>query len=180
MSTEVPRLHHQPRVEERPPRPYVGIEARAATEAEFRAAVDRAMPAVFGWVAARGLAPAGAPFLRYLVVDESAIPADGPPPSTFEACVPLAEAVEAEGEVRAGELAGGRWVVALHRGGYDGLGALHRIVREWAAEESLVVVRRPVEDGTAFGGSAEHFRVGPVEEPDPWRWETDVEYLLGG
>lgn len=179
MTLDLPRTHHQPRVEVRPAQPYVGIPARAATEAEFRAAIDRAMPAAFAWAAEHGLRPSGPPFIRYLVVDETAIPEEGPPPATFESCVPLAEpAAVVDGEVVAGELPAGRWVVSLHRGGYSGLGELHRIVHAWAEEERVVVVRTAVDGGTAFGASVEHFRVGPFGEPDPWRWETDVAYLL--
>lgn len=85
---------------------------------------------------------------------------------------------EVEGEVRAGELPGGRWIVALHRGGYAGLGAVHRILHGFAAEEGLEVARRPAPGGTAFGGAFELFRTGPVEEQDPWRWETDAAFLL--
>jgi DNA gyrase inhibitor GyrI len=178
MSADLPRTHHQPRVEQRPPQPYVAIEARAGTEAEFRAAVDRHVPRVFGWAAEHGLRPTGGPIIRYVVVDETAVPEDGPPPSTFHLCVPLDGPADAQGEVFAGELPGGPWLVVLHRGGYAGLGAAHGLLHEWAAEEGLEVVRRPVDGGTAFGGAFEHFRIGPFEEQDPWRWETDVAYLL--
>jgi hypothetical protein len=173
-----PAHHHQPRLETREAVPYLAITASAADEAGFRAAVDRDMPALFRRVAERGLAPAGPPFLRYLVVDESAVPGDGPPPSTFESGVPLAAPAAGDELVHAGELPEGRWVVALHRGGYAGLGALHGIVHAWAAEEGHVVARSSAPGGTAFGGSAEHFRIGPFEEPDPWGWETEVAYLL--
>lgn len=179
MTLDLPRTHHQPRVEVRPAQPYVGIAADAADEDGFRAAMDRNVPAAFGWVAEQGLVPSGAPFIRYLVVDEFGARGQGPPPATFEACVPLAApAPRTSGGIVAGELPAGRWIVALHRGGYSGLGDLHRIVHEWAGEERLVVARTAVAGGTAFGGSTEQFRVGPFEEPDPWRWETDVAYLL--
>ncbi|MEV4419033.1 GyrI-like domain-containing protein [Patulibacter sp. NPDC049589] len=178
MSTETPRAHHQPRIERRPAQHYAAITARATTEAEFRAAVDRDMPAVFRWAEAHGLAPAGAPFIRYLVVDETAVPGDGPPPATFESAVPLAGPVDGDGVVHAGELPAGRWLVVLHRGGYAGLAGAHRVVHEWAEEERETVARSPAPDGTAFRGSVEHFRVGPFEEHDPWKWETDVTYLL--
>ncbi|WP_051471289.1 GyrI-like domain-containing protein [Patulibacter minatonensis] len=178
MSTETPRAHHQPRVEIRSAQPYAAITGRASTEAEFRAVVDRGMPAVFRWAEARGLTPTGAPFLRYLVVDETTVPEDGPPPAEFECGVPLAEVPDGDDEVHGGVLPEGRWIVTLHRGGYSGLGRAHGVVHEWAAEEGTVVERRPAEGGTAFGGNVEHFRIGPFDEPDPWKWETDVAYLL--
>lgn len=178
MSIDVPRTHHQPRVEQRPPQPYVAVEARAGTEAEFRAAVDRHMPEVFRWAAEHGLRPTGGPFIRYLVVDETAMPEEGPPPATFHMGVPLDGPADVEGDVVSGELPGGPWLVVLHRGGYAGLAAVHAIVHGWAAEEGVEIARGPAEGGTAFGGNVEHFRIGPVEEEDPWKWETDVAYLL--
>lgn len=180
MSTDLPRTHHQPRVEHRRPQPYVAVEAHAETDAEFRAAVDRHVGALFGWATDRGLRPTGGPVIRYLVVDETALPEDGPPPSTFHLCVPLDAPAAGEGDVVAGELPGGPWLVVLHRGGYAGLGAAHEILRGWAADQGLEIARRPVDGGTAFAGAYEHFRIGPVEEQDPWRWETDVGYLLAG
>lgn len=158
--------------------PYLAIAGQARSEAEFRAAIDRNMPAVFRWVANHGLTPAGPPFIRYLVVDESALPGEGPPPASFEAAVPLAAPSPGEGEVLAGELPAGRWLVVLHRGGYSGLPEAHAILHDWAAEEGVVVDRAPADDGTAYGGAYEQFRIGPVGEGDPWKWETDVAYLL--
>lgn len=178
MTTDLSRTHHQPRVERRPPQPYVAIEARAETDDEFRAAVDRHVPRIFGWVAEHGLRPTGGPIIRYVVVDETAVPGHGPPPSTFHVAVPLEGPAEGRGEVLAGELPGGPWLVVLHRGGYAGLGAVHGLLHEWAAGEGLEVVRRATDGGTAFGGAFEQFRIGPFDEQDPWKWETDVAYLL--
>lgn len=178
MAALPPRTHHQPRIEERPSQHYLGIGARASTDAEFRDAIDRNMPAVFRWAANRGLRPAGAPFIRYVVVDESVASDDGPPPSTFEAAVPTAAPARGEGEIRAGVLPAGRWLVTLHRGGFSGLPEAHAILHDWAEHEGVVVDRRPATGGTEFRGAFEQFRIGPADDPDPWRWETDVAYLL--
>lgn len=180
MATPPLRTHHQPRLETRPAQPYLGIVGHAADEAGFRAAADRDVPALFGRLAQRGLVPAGPPFVRYLVVDETRVPQDGPPPARFAWAAPLGQPAEGDDLLHAGELPAGRWIVALHRGGYAGLGALHGIVHSWAWEEGHVVAREPAEGGTAFGGAVEHFRVGPHEDLDPWAWETDVAYLLEG
>jgi hypothetical protein len=81
-------------------------------------------------------------------------------------------------DVHVGELPAGAWIVTLHRGGHSGLACAHDLVHEWAAAEGVVVDRRAAAEGTAFAGAVEHFRIGPAVQPDPWRWETDVAYLL--
>jgi hypothetical protein len=57
---------------------------------------------VFDWLAARGIASAGPPFWRYVVVDmETKL--------ELQTGVPLATQVEGNGEIRAGVLPAGRY-----------------------------------------------------------------------
>lgn len=178
MSDETPTEHHVPRVVTRAEQPYLAIRGSAHDEDGFRAAVDRAMPLLFSHLADRGAAPAGPPLFRYLVVDDASIPAAGPPPATFEVAVPTASSVEGHGEVRPGVLPGGRWAVTLHRGGYAALPDAHAVTHTWVAEEGLRIAHRLVPEGTAYAGSFEQFARGPIDPPDPERWETLVAYLL--
>ena len=48
----------QPRIETRAEQPYAGIRV-AVTMAGFPAAADSTFPALFGWLGAHGVAPAG-------------------------------------------------------------------------------------------------------------------------
>src|SRR5579864_8004886 len=57
-----------PQIIERAPQPYAAIATVVRVD-ELPAAIDRALPAVFGWLAARGAVPVGAPFFRYRVID---------------------------------------------------------------------------------------------------------------
>ena len=57
----------EPRIVTRPEQPYVGIRA-AVTLRPIGRVADR-IGELIGWLAARGEAPAGAPFLRYWVID---------------------------------------------------------------------------------------------------------------
>src|ERR1700759_2456338 len=91
-------------VTERSPRPYVFIP-RTVTMATIAAAADE-IPQLIGWLAERGVAPAGPPFLRYNVIDMER-------ELQLEAGVPVTAAVAAEGRVEPGELPGGRYVTAL-------------------------------------------------------------------
>src|SRR4051794_10936898 len=60
-------LQHEPTILERDAQPYVGI-VRAVTMTTFDEIADR-LPNLFGWLADHGLAPAGPPFFRYLMID---------------------------------------------------------------------------------------------------------------
>ncbi len=56
-----------PQITERAAEPYVAISG-TVTMASIGALADR-IPEIFGWLAARAIPPAGAPFLRYNVID---------------------------------------------------------------------------------------------------------------
>jgi hypothetical protein len=84
----------QPRIENRAGQPYVGIRV-AVTMAGFPAAADSVFPALFAWLGSRGVAPAGAPFIRYHVIDMAA-------ELQVEFGAPVAAPVEGDGQVTPG------------------------------------------------------------------------------
>ena len=59
-------MNHEPRIEQRAEEPYAGMAGEASDEGEFRSFIDRSFPELFGWLGSRGIAPAGAPVIRYL------------------------------------------------------------------------------------------------------------------
>ena len=66
----------------------------------------------------------------------------------------------------------GEWLTFVHRGPYThatepDLEAAHATVRAWAAERDLRLM-----------DCTEQYRIGPVEEPEYARWETEVAYLV--
>jgi hypothetical protein len=56
-----------PEIRQREAQPYAGISAWV-TMAAVGSVADR-IPEIFGWLGARGVAPAGPPFFRYHVID---------------------------------------------------------------------------------------------------------------
>jgi DNA gyrase inhibitor GyrI len=66
-------------------------------------------PEVFGWLAARSLAPAGAPFFKYNVIDMMR-------ELEVELGVPVATAVDGDGSVVSGVLPAGRYATLMHVG----------------------------------------------------------------
>jgi hypothetical protein len=77
-------MQQEPEVQERAAQSYAGIPV-AVTMETFPAAADTGFPELFGWLAEHGVPPAGAPFIRYYVIDmdaeleiELAVPVDEP------------------------------------------------------------------------------------------------------
>ena len=103
-------MKREPSIEQRAEAPYAGIAGEAETEREFRSFIDRSFPELFGWLGSRGIAPAGAPFIRYLELSP------GGQPLRFELGVPTAAPPDADGPVHAGTLPGGRYAIFLHVG----------------------------------------------------------------
>lgn len=156
----------EPTVCERTEQPYVAIAVRA-TLREW-GAVNALVPEVYGWLAGRGVEPAGAVFYRHLVVggmDEKFSVAVG---------VPVASPVPGDGRVRPGAKPAGRYVVATHHGHPDGIAAAHLALVDWAARAGVPLAR----DGEVWAGMFESYLSDPAVEPDLARWETELAYLV--
>jgi effector-binding domain-containing protein len=156
----------EPTVAERPEQPYVAIAIRA-TLREW-GEVNALVPEVYGWLAARGISPAGAVFYRHLVVggfDEK---------FSVEVGVPVAEPVEGDGRVVAGAKPAGRYVVAVHHGHPDGIARSHQALVAWAGEHGVPLAK----DGEVWGGMYESYRTDPTVEPDLDKFETELAYLV--
>jgi effector-binding domain-containing protein len=164
----------QPSVSERAAQPYLKITRQVT--AGVPAAVDEAFPALFAWLGARGVAPAGPPFIRTTEVDR------GGEPLEIEAAVPVDEAVSGDGEVEDDTLPAGRYLTLLHAGPYrsrtePGLGDARASLLRFAAERGIAF-GRPTDRGEGLACSVEHLRVGPAETPDHSGWETELAYLI--
>jgi effector-binding domain-containing protein len=93
----------------------------------FPEITDR-MPGLFGWLAERGIAPAGPPFFRYLVIDMER-------ELEVEAGVPVAAPVDGEGDVLADVLPAGRYATTTHVGHPDELIAVTQAFLDEAAAQ---------------------------------------------
>jgi len=156
-------------IEERAVQPYVAIR-RTITMQTFPEVADR-LPGLFGWLAERGAAPAGAPFFRYLVIDM-----DGE--LDVEAGVPVAAPVDGEGEVLAGTLPAGRYATTTHVGHPDGLVAATRALLDEAAERGLRWDAVETDRGERWGCRLELLHTNPAEQPDMNKWKTKLAFRL--
>jgi effector-binding domain-containing protein len=159
----------QPQIQQRAAQDYAAIPVRVTMDS-LPAAVDEGFPELFGWLEQHAVAPAGPPFIRYLVVDMAG-------ELQIELGVPVGAKVGAGGRVRPGVLPGGRYVVLRHVGPYDGLAASNAALQRWAQQHGVGLDSRDTAGGTAWRGRLEHYLTDPSAEPDPAKWETDVAYL---
>ncbi|MFC8732871.1 GyrI-like domain-containing protein [Luteimicrobium sp. NPDC057192] len=167
-------MTNEPRVAERPPTPYVGV-TRTVTMATIAEIADQ-IPRVIESAVALGLEPAGAPFLRYDVIDmarelvvEAGIPLAHPaPPGT-----PL-------GDLEAGALPGGRYATVVHVGHPATLADATAALLRWAADGGLAFDVLTDERGDVWGCRLESYLTDPRDEPDMSRWETELAFRLAG
>lgn len=135
-------------------------QARKVDREELGTVPAEVLPAVFGYVMASGLVPAGHPFVRH--VDMS------PAYLSIEAGMPLVEAATSDppagSDILCGELPGGLVATTIHKGSYEGVGDAYAALERWITEAG-------VENA---GAPWEMYLTDPGEVPDPAEWLTEV------
>ena len=158
-----------PQITRREAQPYAGISA-SVPMAALGSVADR-IPQVFGWLGARGIAPAGPPFFRYNVIDMER-------ELQVEVGVPVASAVPGDGTVSAGTMPAGRYAVATHTGAPDTLAAATGELLDWANARGLAFDVTKQADGEHWGCRIESYLTDPSEQPDVTKWQTELAFRL--
>ncbi|RKN09764.1 GyrI-like domain-containing protein [Streptomyces radicis] len=158
-------------ITERPERPYVAIRARVTMDT-IPSIADR-VPEVIGWLAGRGVAPEGAPFLRYRVIDMERF-------LDIEAGVPVARVLDPdpEAEIVSGTLPAGRYATVTHTGPFDELVGATKTLLGWADAKGLRWDVRDGPEGQVWGCRLEEYETNPAAEPDPAKWVTRLAFRL--
>jgi effector-binding domain-containing protein len=162
-------MNVEPEITQRAPQPYVGISSWV-TMAAVGSVADR-LPEIFGWLGARGIAPAGPPFFRYHVIDM-----DGR--LLVEAGVPVVSAIDDAGDIRAGTLPAGRFAVMTHIGAPETLVAATAALLDWAEARGLAFDLSHVPEGEKWGCRVEFYLTDPAEQPDTAEWQTQLAFRL--
>jgi effector-binding domain-containing protein len=158
-----------PEIVTRAEQPYVAIRGHV-TMAEIAAFAVRTGE-VFGWLGARGLVPAGPPFLKYNVIDMAR-------QLEMETGVPVAAPVDGGGEVISGVLPAGRYATVTHVGHPSELMGVTGALLDWAAGQGLTWDVSPDADGERWGSRLEFYLTDPGEEPDMSKWVTQLAFRL--
>jgi effector-binding domain-containing protein len=155
-----------------PERHYLAIAA-SVTMATFPAVVPPLNGEVFRWLAARGIAPAGPPLLRYNVIDMAGI-------LEVEAGSQVATGTVGDDHVRTRVLPAGRYVTLRHTGAPETLIDANAALQDWAASQGLKWDKSPSPEGDRWGCRVESYLTDPITEPDMNNWVTEIAYRLAG
>jgi effector-binding domain-containing protein len=158
-----------PEIVTRTEQPYVAIRAQV-TMSELPELGAR-LGEVFGWLGARGLAPAGAPFFKYNVIDMAR-------ELEVEAGVPVVAAVDGDGQMVSGVLPAGRYATLTHVGHPSELYGVTKALLDWAAGQGLTWDMSPGPDGDRWGCRLEFHLTDPAQEPDMSKWATQLAFRL--
>ena len=158
-----------PEIVTRAEQPYAAIGARVRM-AELGGLGAR-IGEVFGWLGARGLGPAGAPFFKYNLIDMER-------ELEVEAGVPVAAAVDGDDQVISGVLPAGRYATLTHVGHPSELLGVTGALLDWAATQGLRWDMSPADGGERWGCRLEIYLTDPSQEPDMSKWETQLAFRL--
>ena len=161
-----------PEIVTRPEQPYAAIRVRVSM-ADLAAVVPPLNQEVFAWLGGRGVAPVGAPFWKYNVIDMAA-------KLEIEAGVPVAAAVAGDDRVVTGVLPAGRYATLTHVGHPSELVAATGALLDWAAEQGLAFDVTPGDDGERWACRLENYLTDPEQEPDMSKWVTQLAFKLAG
>jgi effector-binding domain-containing protein len=169
MQSEDEEMSATPEIVTRAEQPYAAIRARV-TMAELGGLGAR-FGEVFGWLGARGLAPTGAPFFKYNLIDMTA-------ELEVEAGVPVAAALDGDDHVVSGVLPAGRYATLTHVGHPSELVEVTKALLDWAARQGLRWDMSPADSGERWGCRLEIYLTDPSQEPDMSKWQTQLAFRL--
>jgi effector-binding domain-containing protein len=160
----------EPRVDDRPAQPYVAIRTLVTMQDLGAGVIPQLHGEVMAWLKGQGTAPAGAPFIRYLVIDMER-------QLEVEIGWPVASAMRGNDRISAGSIPAGRYASLVYTGLDQGIAGNYELLK-WGAKRGLVWDKTETEKGDAFGSRYESFLTDPADEPDTARWETEVAIRL--
>jgi hypothetical protein len=147
-----------------------GATHYAAVAAEVRIpfgeAIGPLMGEAAGYLAGAGVQGFGPAVFRYDVIDMPRLEMQ------FGFVTPTA--VAGNGRVKAGVLPAGKYVTLTYFGHYDNLEKVTGTVINWAAAQGIKWDSTPGPNGDRFASRFEIYPNGPMDEPDPAKWETQI------
>ena len=158
----------EPKIERRPDQPFAAI-ALSVDRADIPDKAPPLIGEVASWLAARGIAPTGAPFFNYLDMSEDHL--------VMHVGFPTAVESTAEGRVVSGSIPAGRFATLTYTGPYDGLFEANAALGEWLRAQGIDELRQG--GGPYDAAHLEIYETDPAVEPDASKWVTEVAFRLG-
>ena len=163
-------MSEEPSIVERSAVPYAAIRVRVTMD-ELGTVVPPLNGEVFQWLAARGVAPAGAPFWKYNVIDMQGS-------LEMEAGVAVAAPVSGDDRVLSGVLPPGRYVRQRQVGHPSTLMPATTALLDWAAVHGLAWDKVETPEGDRWGARLEIYLTNPRDEPDMNKWVMELVFRL--
>jgi len=159
----------EPTLEDREEVLYVAVGARVAMS-QLGPVAAPLIPEVFGWLDKHGVAPAGPPFFRYLLIDMAK-------ELEVEVGVPVAVTAHGDDRVRPGAFPAGRYATALHTGHPDELVGATAVLLDWARRNGVTWQASESSRGEVWAARAEFYLTDPSVERDMAKWQTQLAFL---
>jgi effector-binding domain-containing protein len=161
-------MTNEPTIIERSALPYAAITAKV-TMADMGAVVPPLNQEVLAWLRKREIAPVGAPFWKYNIVDMAG-------EMEIEAGVATAEPLDEDGRVHAGVLPAGRYATLMHVGHPNTLIDATARLMDWAYKQGLNWDASPSPEGERWGCRLEIYHDEPGQDMNTW--ETELAFRL--
>lgn len=156
----------QPAIEHRAELHYVAIRTRVGMN-DIPGTLPPLFPKVSNWMKDQHILPGGAPFFRYLAMNEKH-------ELDVEVGIPVASAVNPGGEMLAGFFPEGSYAVLTHTGHYQHLREAHMQLDAWIKEQGYTEGFQVTGSGEKLGARTEFYINDPVVETNPANWVTEV------
>lgn len=152
-----------PSVDAYPEKTYMGIRVQTPMKGMFKV-IDRLFKDLNRWIKAENIEPAGAPFLRYHVIDMAG-------EMDIEIGIPVQAALPETDRIKAGVIPAGRYANLIYIGnGYTG----NKTLIEWARDNGIRWDRRDDPKGDGFRSRFETYLTDPKVQPLKTKWEIEV------
>lgn len=159
-----------PKLDDRPAQPYAAIRTAVTMQEMGTGVIPQLHSEVMAWLREQGVAPSGAPFIRYLVIDMER-------QLEIEIGWPIANEMTGSERITTGNIPAGRYASLVFTGLDQGIAGNYELLK-WGASQGLVWDKTETEKGDAFGARYESFLTDPADEPDTAKWETEVAIRL--
>ena len=160
----------EPKLSDREAQHYMGIRTQVPMKEMGKGVIPQLQGEVLVWLEKQGVAPAGAPFIRFHVIDMQA-------QMDIEMGWPVQSPLSGNDRVRAGVLPAGRYASLVYTGLRNGIKG-NKVLLDWAAGKGLVWDRWDEANGDAFGARFESYLTDPKDEPKQAKWEIEVAIRL--
>lgn len=159
----------EPKIEFFEAEPYVTIRQKVSM-ADISTVLPPLISEVFIWMGKEKIEGNGAPFFRYLSMDEQNN-------LIVDVGIPTKTKVEGNDRILSKVFPEGDYAALTYTGDYKNLRQAHISLDEWIIQNGYKD-RGVMDDGQLVGCRVEFYVSNPASEPDPEKWVTEVCILV--